>query len=130
MYYKHWWNNNRWCLSLDLVMPMYNLIEYTWNYSEIKASLWFYSKDEAINFNIDFANNNRFRSFKYKAKLLETTFAQVIPNEPNGILKNSTIAVSLEYSSNLTRSLEMSLINCKVELSKLTWTKYCVVWSW
>ena len=101
-------------------MPMYNLIEYTWNYSEIKASLWFYSKDEAINFNIDFVNNNRFRSFKYKAKLLETTFAQVIPNEPNGILKNSTIAVSLEYSSNLRRSLEMSLINCKVEWSKLT----------
>ena len=77
-------------------MPMYNLIEYAWNYSEIKASLWFYSKDEAINFNTDFANNNHFRSFKYKPKLLQTTVAQVTPNETNGILKNSTIAVSLE----------------------------------
>ena len=32
---------------LDLVMPMYNLIEYTSNYSEKTGSLWFYSKDEA-----------------------------------------------------------------------------------
>ena len=26
--------------DLDLVMPMYNLIEYSWNYSEAKVRLW------------------------------------------------------------------------------------------
>ena len=51
--------------DLDLVMPMYNLIEYSSNYSETTGSLWFYSKDEATNFNADIANNN-FKSFEYK----------------------------------------------------------------
>ena len=40
--------------DLDLVMPMFNLIEYSSNYSETTGSLWFYSKDEVTNFN----NNN------------------------------------------------------------------------
>ena len=37
-----------------------------------------------------------------------------------------TIAVSLKYLSNFWRSLEMPLINCKVEL-KLRWTKHRVL---
>ena len=53
--------------DLDLVMPMYNLIEYSSNYSETTGSLWFYSKDKATSFNADIANNN-FKSFKCKAK--------------------------------------------------------------
>ena len=69
---------------------------------------------------------NNFKSFECKAKLLETTVAQAIPNEANGILKNVTIAVLLKYLSNFWRSLEMPLINCKVEL-KLKWIKYCVL---
>ena len=56
--------------DLDLVMPMYNLIEYCSNYSDRTGSLWFYSKDEATNFDVDIANNNAFKSFEYKAKLL------------------------------------------------------------
>ena len=55
--------------DLDLVMPMYNLIEYNSNYSETTGSLWFYSKDEATHFNIDFVNDNHFKSFMYMAKL-------------------------------------------------------------
>ena len=35
---------------------MYNLIEYSSNYSETSASLWFYSKDEATNFNDNIAS--------------------------------------------------------------------------
>ena len=31
--------------DLDLVIPMYSLIEYISNYSETKGSLWFHSKD-------------------------------------------------------------------------------------
>ena len=109
--------------NLDLVMPMYNLIEYSSDYSETTGSLWSYSKDEATGFNADIANTDHFKSFKYKAKLLENTAAQPAPNAANGILKNATIAVPLNYLSNFWRSLEMPLINCKVKL-KLKCTKY------
>ena len=54
--------------DLDLVMLMYGLIEYSSNYSEKTGSIWFYSKDEATNFNADIANDDNFKSFKYKAK--------------------------------------------------------------
>ena len=43
---------------------MYNLIEYSSNYSQIRGSLWFYSKEEASNFNLDIANDNNFKSFE------------------------------------------------------------------
>ena len=98
-------------MMLNVVMSMYNLIEYSSNYSETTRNLWFYSKDEATNFNADVANDNNFKSFKYKAKLLENTEADGV----NGILNSATIAVLLKYLSNFWRSLEMPLINCKVE---------------
>ena len=100
-------------------------MEYSSNYSETIGSLWFYSKDEASNFNNNNANTNNFKSFKYKAKLLCNTVAQPNANHANGILINATIAVPLKYLSNFWRPLEMPLINCQVEL-KLKWTKHCV----
>ena len=103
-------------------MPTYNLIEYSSNCSETAGRLWFYSKDEATNFIADIANTENFKSFKYNAKLLKNTVA----DETNEFLKSSTIAVPLNYLSNFWRSLEMPLINCKVEL-KLKRTKYCVL---
>ena len=106
--------------DLDLVMPMYNPIEYSSNYSETTRSLWFYSKDDVTNFNEDIANN--FKSSEYKAKLLENTVA----DGPNGIVRNATIAVLLKYLNNFWKSLEMLLINCKIELN-LKWIKYCVL---
>ena len=57
-------------------MSIYNLIEYSSNYSERTGSLRFYSKDEATNFNANIANIDDLKSFKYKAKLLEATVAQ------------------------------------------------------
>ena len=95
---------------------MYNLIEYSSNYSETTRSLWFYSKDEVTNFNADIANDDNFKSFKSKGKLLENPAAQPARNAANGILKNETIAMPLKYLSNFWRSLEMPLMNCKVEL--------------
>ena len=41
---------------------MYNLIECSSNYSETKGSLWFYSKDEATDFNNNIANTNDLKS--------------------------------------------------------------------
>ena len=85
---------------------MYNLIEYSSNYSETTASLWFYSKDKATNFNADIANDNNFKSFKYKTELGNTETDKV-----NRILKNATIAVLLKYLSKFWKSLEMPFIN-------------------
>ena len=73
-------------------------------------------KDGAANFNVDIVNDNNFNSFKDKAKLLGNTAAQPAPNAANGILKNATIAVPLKYLSNFWISLEIPLINYKVEL--------------
>ena len=56
--------------DLDLVMPMYNLIEYSSDYFETTGSLWFYSKNGATDFNANIANIDDFISFKYKAKLI------------------------------------------------------------
>ena len=45
--------------DLDLFMPMYNLMEYSSNYSQTAGSLWFYSKDEETDFNADIVNDIR-----------------------------------------------------------------------
>ena len=68
--------------DLDLVMSMYNFLEYSSNYSDKTGSLRFYSKDELTYFSADNANNNAFKSFDYKVKLLENTVA----DKGNGIL--------------------------------------------
>ena len=93
---------------------MYNLIESISNYSETTESLLFYSKDEATVFNVYIANDNNFKPFKYKAKLLGNTEA----DNANGILKNAIIAIPLKYLSNFRISVKKTLIICKVE-SKL-----------
>ena len=58
----------------------------------------------------------------YQTKLLEDTVA----DGKNRFLRSRTIAVSLKYLSSFWRSLEMPLVNCKVEL-KHKWTKCCVL---
>ena len=59
--------------DLDLVMSMHNLLEYSSNYTDNTGSLWFYSEDDATDFNKDIANIDAFKSFKYMAKQQETT---------------------------------------------------------
>ena len=108
--------------DLDLVMAMYNMLEYSSNYSNTRGSSWFYSKDEATNFNNDIADSNNFKSLLCKTKLLRKTEAE----RANGILKNTTIVVPLKNLSNFWRSLEMPLINCKVEL-KRKWKNHCLL---
>ena len=55
---------------IDIVMPMYNLIEYSDNYSKTSGSLWQYCKEiPAINNNgaiIDFNGANANDSFNYE----------------------------------------------------------------
>ena len=57
--------------DLDFLMRMYNLLEYSSNYSKTKNTLWFYSKDKTASFNVNIVENNTFKYFKYK--LLENT---------------------------------------------------------
>ena len=99
---------------------MHNLIEYSDNYSDTSGSLWGFKRDEIVN-NADVTNNDNAPSFKYKANLIGNT-------ENNGTKNGVKIAVPLKYLSNFWRSLEMPLINCKVELS-LKWIKKCVLTS-
>ena len=105
---------------------MHNIIAYSSNYSETTGCLWFYSKDKATDFIDNVASTNNFKSFKYNPRLLENTVVQPTPNPADGILKNATVAVALEYLSNFWRSLEIPLIIYKIEL-KFKWTKYCVL---
>ena len=51
--------------DLDIVMPIYNLLEYSQSYSMISGNLWNYYRDE-INDVADNASDDK--SFKYKTK--------------------------------------------------------------
>ena len=86
---KNWWNISRWCWRLRFGLSMYILLKCRLDYSDTTGSLWFYSKDEATNFNNVIVNTNEFKSFKYKAKLLGNIVVQPEPNQANGILKNT-----------------------------------------
>ena len=99
--------------DIDIVMSMYNLIEYSDNYSKISGRLWQYYKDDP---NDNLANSE---SFKSKVKITGKT-----PN--NGNTKDVEIIVPLKYLSNFWRTLEMPLINCEVNLI-LSWSKDCVI---
>ena len=98
-------------------MPMYNLIEYSVNYSSTSGSLWHFGRDKIIN-NANVTNDDNAPSSKHKAGLIGNT-------ENNGTKNGLKTAVPLKYLGNFWRSLEMPLINCKVELS-LKWIENCV----
>ena len=59
---------------------------------------------------------------------MEDKAEQPNPNHANIILEDAGIAVPLRYLNNFWRSLEISMINCKLE-SKLKWTKHCVLFE-
>ena len=94
--------------DVDIVIPGYNLIEYSDNYSRTSGSLWQYYRDEnflnAYGAVADFpADNNDSASFKFKTKIAGRT--------ENDGTKDVKIMVPLKYLINFWRSLEMLLIN-------------------
>ena len=101
--------------NLDIIMPMYNLLEYSDNYELSSGSLHQFKRDEIPPNNPDISEDNS-TSFKYKSELLGNQ------------VDNVKIAVPLKYISNFFRSLEIPLINCKISL-ELSWTKSCVLSS-
>ena len=107
-------------------MPMYNLIEYSDNYSKTSGSLWQYCKDDLGNI-VNFNGANVTDSFNFKTK----TIGQTAADNNNGNVAGRVdveIMVSLKYLSNFWRTLEMPLINCEVEVI-LAWSVGCVIIS-
>ena len=98
---------------IDTVMPMYNLTEYSDNYSKTSGSLWQYCKDiPAVNNAgniVDFTATNTTDSFKFKTKITGQT-------NNDGEINGVEIMVPLKYLSNFWGTLQIPLINCEVEL--------------
>ena len=107
--------------DLDIIAPMYNLIEYSDNYQDSSATLYQFKREDSPGANVNAAIDNS-KSFKYKASLLGDSVA----DGANRKIDNAKIVVPLKYVSNFFRALEMALINCKVHL-ELTWTKDCLL---
>ena len=91
---------------------MYNLIEYSENYSETSERLWQFIRDQTP---VTASGNPKNVSTANSTEAAE-----------NGVFENAKIAVKLKHLSKLWKSLEMPLINCKIHL-ELNWTKDCVM---
>ena len=82
--------------NLDIVMPMYNLIEYSDNYQDSSAILYQYKRDEPPEANaIDDLTTNTSSSFKYKVSLLGNLVVA-----DNIVKLNVKVVVPLKYLSN------------------------------
>ena len=113
--------------NLDIIMSMYNLLEYSDNYAGSSGSLYQFKRDESPMNNagnpLNVALDNS-ASFKYKASLL----GKADYDDGNDrSLKNTKIVVPLKYLS-IFRSLEMPLINCKIHI-ELNWNNDCVMYG-
>ena len=111
--------------DLDVVMSMYNLLEYSKNYKKTTWSLWNYYRDEPSD---QLSSNSE--SFRYKTSITGNTYNIGVGEagyDENKVGKNKTeVVIPLKYLSNFWRSLNIPLINCEVELI-LTWSKNCVL---
>ena len=99
--------------DIDIVMPVYNLIEYSDNYLKTSENLCQYCKDiPAVNNdgNIVYFNGaNATDSFNIKTKITGQT-------NNNERIDNVEIMIPLKYLSNFWRTLKMPLINCDFNL--------------
>ena len=110
--------------DLDIVMPIYNLLEYSKNYRKTIGSLYNYYRDELS----DDADDNQFNNikivnsntFKYKNKIIDNT--------NNQCTKDIELDIPLKYLGIFWRALNIPLISCEVSL-ELKWDKNCVITS-
>ena len=77
---------------INITMTMYNLIEYSDNYSDVSGSLWNFKRDEITN-NANVTNDDNAPSLKYKSNLIANT-------ENNGTKNGVKIDIPLKYLSN------------------------------
>ena len=118
--------------DLDIVMPMYNSLEYSKNYRKTIGSLYNYYRDELggnANNNDNTVNSDTFR---YKNKITGNTYNVAAGAEDYTANKNGTndikLAITLKYLDNFWRALNIPLISCEVSL-ELKWNKNCVITS-
>ena len=109
--------------DLDIVIPMYNLREYSKNYRKKTGSFWNYYRDEPNSGLGGNTNNVNYsikdpKSFDYKTSITGKL-------EGNKAEKDVEIVVPLKYLSNFWRTLVMPLTNWEINLI-LTWSKNCV----
>ena len=87
--------------DINIVMSLYNLIEYSDNYSETSVGLWQYCKDiPAVNNKgniVDFNGANATDSFNFKAKITGL-------NNDDREINNVEIMVLLKHLSNFQNS--------------------------
>ena len=95
--------------DLDMVMPMYNLLEYSKNYKKTIGSLWNYYRDEPSN---PLSSNSEF--FRYRTSIGNTY--NVGADEADYDANKIEVVIPLKHLSNFWRSLNIPLINCGVEL--------------
>ena len=84
--------------NLGIIMPIYNLIEYSDNYSVTSGRLWKFKRDESPVTNAanpDNVSMDNFTSFKYKS-----VFFKQLTAADNGVFGNVKISVPLKYLSN------------------------------
>ena len=101
--------------DLDVVMLMYNLLEYSEKYRKTTRSLWNYFRDKPSN-----PLSSNFGSFKYKTGIAGKT------PEGNDLLTNAKVVIPLKHLSNFWMALNTPLVNWEVELT-LTLSKNCVL---
>ena len=114
--------------DLDIVMPMYNLLEYSKNYRKTIDSLYNYYRDELSNDNNpnNFPNANVVNSntFKYKNQITGNTYnvaEGAAGHNANRVGKQDVeSAIPLKYLVNFWRALNIPLISCEVFL-ELKW---------
>ena len=122
--------------DLDIVMPMYNLLEYSKNYRKTIGSLYNYYRDELSDDNNpnNFPNTNVVNSntFEYKNKITGNTYdvaAGAAGHDANRVGKKEIeLAISLKYLGNFWSALNIPLISCEVSL-ELKWNKNCIITS-
>ena len=79
--------------DLDVVMLMYNLLEYSKNYRKTTGSLWNYYRDEPSD---PLSSNSE--SFKYNTSIVGQT------PQNNDSLMNAKVVIPLKHLSNFWRS--------------------------
>ena len=97
--------------DLDVVMPMYNLLEYSKNQRKTAGRLQKHYRDKPIN---PLSSNSE--SFKYQTSITGNTY-DGDDDDSDKVSKNETeIIILLKHLSKFWRTLNIPLINCEIEL--------------
>ena len=103
--------------DLDIVMPMYNVLEYSDNCSIKSGSFWDYYRDAIKdNENENNATNNKINNNKTARKSFEHRIKLAKSTPKNKIISEQEVVGPLKYLSNFWRSPDLPLIDCEIEI--------------